>query len=215
MQYPKRPELNISDENRIKYGLDSFKGLRLSLREKLLKETFKPNLICVEIGVLRGEFSEIILSHKPKKLILVDRWECSNISGDEYYAWDLGKCPQSIFDDYEQIVRNKFKDEETVEIIKKSSEEAVKDFEDETFDWIYLDAAHYYSAVLTDLKNWMLKLKRRGYLCGDDFQMNHPHGHGVIEAVHTFLGLDTFVEEYEDDLYKFKAIGQQFYIKKK
>jgi len=186
-------------------------------REILLKETFKPGFKCVEVGVFMGDFSEIILTYKPKKLFLIDSWASSATSGDTIYAAELGKCHQTDFDKWETDVRERFKDDKRVEIIKNYSVDAAKQFKDKSLDWIYIDAAHHYEAVLKDLNAWIPKVKMGGYLCGDDFLINGIHRYGVIEAVHEFLNLNKFktkaiINHKEYGKLKYKCIGFQFYI---
>jgi len=188
-------------------------------RQKLLDETLKPLSVCVEVGVFRGEFSELILTYNPLKLTLVDSWLCSENSGDTLFAAEMGKCSQEFFDKWESETREKFKNDKRVEIVKKFSGDAAKGFEDQSLDWVYIDAAHHYNAVLNDLNSWMPKVKTGGYLCGDDFVVKKDHYFGVIEAVHEFLGLDKITtsanikHERFGDLH-YEVMGAQFYIHK-
>ena len=124
-------------------------------------------------------------------------------------------------DEDEKIVREKFKNDKRVQIIKAYSRDAVKKFKNESLDWVYIDTTHYYKAVLADLNNWMPKIKKGGYLCGDDFMIKDQHAFGVIEAVHAFLNLDELTLNSDNITHKkygelkYKVIGQQYYIHKK
>ena len=42
-------------------------------------------------------------------------------------------------------------------------------FDDNFFDYIYIDAEHSYKAVKKDLLLWYPKLKKNGYIFGDDY----------------------------------------------
>lgn len=71
----------------------------------------------------------------------------------------------------------------------KSSIEASKDFEDNYFDFIYIDAWHSYESVKEDLNHWWPKLKVGGLMCGDDYMDFDCPGEcrfGIIQAVEEF-----------------------------
>jgi hypothetical protein len=51
-----------------------------------------------------------------------------------------------------------------------TSDDAVKDFDDESLDFIFIDGLHTYDQVKADLKNYYPKLKKNGLFCGHDFE---------------------------------------------
>lgn len=53
---------------------------------------------------------------------------------------------------------------------KKTSDDAVNDFEDESMDFIFIDGLHTYEQVLKDCRNYYPKLKKGGLFCGHDFR---------------------------------------------
>jgi hypothetical protein len=58
-------------------------------------------------------------------------------------------------------------------IIKDISENAYKQFDNKSLDFIYLDASHLFSGFSIDLVNWYEKLKYGGILAGHDFIRKH------------------------------------------
>lgn len=52
--------------------------------------------------------------------------------------------------------------------------------EDESLDFVFIDAGHSYSAVRADIDAWWPKVKRGGWFGGHDYHELHP---GVIKAV--------------------------------
>jgi len=59
--------------------------------------------------------------------------------------------------------------EERVKLYRKTSDEAVQDFEDGFFDFIFIDGLHTYDQVKKDCENYYPKLKNGGLFSGHDF----------------------------------------------
>jgi hypothetical protein len=142
-----------------------------------------PNGNVCEIGVAKGDFAELIIKHNnPKKLFLVDVWDNIEMSYSDSNMVD--KNSQNKRYDY---VLNKFNDYSSVNLIRKSSLEAHKEFNKNFFDWIYIDADHSYNGCLNDLNNFDEKVKTDGYICGHDFNNIIKNGYGVNQAVNDFI----------------------------
>jgi predicted O-methyltransferase YrrM len=137
----------------------------------------KKDIKIAEIGVWTGKVSLLLGSMvKPfqGKVYSIDwfkgqkEWEIVKFPNSEFrdwYNWAAGY-------DIEEIFRENMKChdlEDTVELIKMSSVEASKKFEDEYFDCIFLDASHDYESVKEDLEAWYPKLKVGGIIAGHDF----------------------------------------------
>ena len=54
-------------------------------------------------------------------------------------------------------------------LLRETSLHAVGKFPDEYFDFVYVDGDHSYSAVKADLNAWWKKVKKGGYIIGDDY----------------------------------------------
>ena len=136
------------------------------------------NSIIAEIGVWRGEFSNKLLEYcMPKKLILVDPWLFDEkIRGCAPQIEGKEPLSQKYFDDAYSETRKKFQNSFNVEIIKNNSVESSKKFNNEYFDYIYIDAEHTYNAVKKDLGCWYPKLKKNGYIFGDDYHWREKDG---------------------------------------
>jgi predicted O-methyltransferase YrrM len=85
-------------------------------------------------------------------------------------------------DFYEACLRNLFEAGAIprVTLIALPSRRAAQLFKDEALDCVFLDANHGYEAVASDIVLWKSKVKRGGFLAGDDYV--EPWG-GVIKAV--------------------------------
>lgn len=72
-----------------------------------------------------------------------------------------------------------------ITIIKNNSISECKNYDDEYFDIVYIDASHEYEFVIEDIKNWLPKVKKGGVICGDDYVTGWP---GVVQAVNEVFG---------------------------
>jgi hypothetical protein len=148
-------------------------------RMKLLE--FLPQGNVCEIGVLKGDFSMNILEiTKPKKLFLVDSWKHYS-SG---YV-DSNNVSQKENDYRYEYTKKRFESFENVKIIRAESIYASLNFDNNFFDWIYIDANHSYKSVLNDLNLFDLKVK--SFIVGHDWLVGKKDGFGVNEAVIDFI----------------------------
>ena len=131
----------------------------------------KENSVIVEVGVWQGNFSKIIYDFcKPKELVLVDMWKYDNrVRGCAPQVDGQEPISQNFFDEAYIKTKNRFANHQNVKILKKSSKEASKFYNNNYFDYIYIDAEHSYQAVYEDLTSWFPKLKKNGYIFGDDY----------------------------------------------
>ncbi|MBU3591454.1 class I SAM-dependent methyltransferase [Polynucleobacter sp. 78F-HAINBA] len=67
-------------------------------------------------------------------------------------------------------------------MIREKSWLAADQFQDESFDLVYIDGDHTYEGVVKDLAAWYPKVKKGGIICGDD--IGWP---GVKKAVDEFF----------------------------
>ncbi len=151
-------------------------------REEYVRKLIKPGDIGAEIGVCYGIFSnKVLLPAQPSKLYLIDPWEYGLRTRVENNPTPE---KQKIRDeDYENVCKL-FAPYKNVEIIRLKSEDAVSMFEDNYFDYVYVDGAHTYAAVTLDLNNYFYKVKVGGYIIGDDYSRDWSE---VIRAVDDFL----------------------------
>jgi predicted O-methyltransferase YrrM len=136
--------------------------------------------IAAEIGVKLGHFSAKILQiAEPVRLYLIDPW-LPDPSG--------ARIPPP--DQRYRKVKERFAAElETgrVVVIRERSETAAAKFEDELFDWIYIDGNHHYEFVKRDLEMYYPKVKRGGFIICDDYHYPGTWNDGVTLAVDEFM----------------------------
>ena len=65
-----------------------------------------------------------------------------------------------------------------------TSLEAVELFEDGELDLVFIDADHSYEGCIADIRAWMPKIKKGGYISGHDYENNEgDFKFGVTRAV--------------------------------
>lgn len=159
-------------------------------RESLLRR-MPAGGVCAEIGVWKGDFSDRILDvTEPRSLHLVDPWkhESDEIYKDACYGGKKATTQEQMDAIHGRVVK-RFEprvEAGTVVIHRSPSADAVAAFEDGYFDWIYIDGNHLYEFVKLDLELWYPKVKRGGYMAGDDYVEGRWWKGGVKKAVDEF-----------------------------
>jgi SAM-dependent methyltransferase len=162
--------------------------------------------VCAEIGVWKGEFSELIRSMTlPRKLHLIDPWKFQGEFPERMYGGSVAK-EQSDMDRIYENVRNRFNNYQNIILHRGKSEKVLQDFENAYFDWVYIDGNHYYEYVLNDLQICLSKVKPGGIIAGDDYTWGEKDGFPVKRAVQDFIKRNNLKGNLE-------LIGSQFIIK--
>jgi len=147
-----------------------------------LVRTFPKHSVGVEIGVFRGNFSQVLLQETaPRAMYLVDPWRHQP---DAVYRDACNRTNRAFRAIYRKV-RRRFARYANVHIIKAKSLQAVRMFDDASFDWIYIDGNHAYEAVRDDLTAWWPKVKPGGTFAGHDYVDRKPQ-FGVKPAVDEF-----------------------------
>ncbi|MFC1841576.1 class I SAM-dependent methyltransferase [Candidatus Dependentiae bacterium] len=142
------------------------------------------NGIVAEIGVWDGQFAEKILKYcNPEKLYLIDCWQ--NQSETVYPDGLNIHFNNKYLEKLHQSVVRKFAHDPRVTVIKAFSPQATDLFENDFFDWVYIDGNHKYEAVSKDLPAWYEKVKTGGVISGHDYVIMSYFG--VVPAVNEFL----------------------------
>lgn len=136
----------------------------------------------VEVGSWRGRSAafmavEIAQSGKRIRFDCVDHW--------------LGSIGAKMRDDpdvvsgelYNIFLRNIQPVRDRINVVRMLSAEAPKLYDDNSLDFVFIDAGHEYPDVSADLDAWWPKVKAGGVFAGDDY-----YGKGVKRAVDERFG---------------------------
>lgn len=184
-------------ERRINKLYENEKTINRQIRGPLIDKYIPKNGVGAELGVLHGNFSGVLLEFaNPTKLHLIDPWYFL----DSHWSWSGGN--QSTIDAVIKILTERKKEIEEKRVLLHIEDDLVvlKKFEDNYFDWVYIDSSHAYQHTVDELEVLKNKVKSSGIICGDDWRPdpNHRH-HGVYKAVHEFIEKENYELLYADE----------------
>ena len=172
----------------------------------LLLEKMPKGSVCAEIGVWKGDFSDLILDMaSPKTLHLIDPWEFQSEFSERMYGGSVARSQRDMDLIYEGV-RNRFGECRNIIFNRGKSEKVLYEFPDDYFDWVYIDGNHYYDYVMKDLEACFLKVKPGGIIAGDDYTWGEQDDYPVRRAVRDFIA----AKSLKNNL---KVLDSQFYIK--
>lgn len=132
---------------------------RFTLLEWLRELDFK---VGVEVGVARADYSRSICEANPQmQLYGVDPW----IVHKEYTDYTI----QVVLDRNLEVAQSVADSLPNFTIIKKYSRDAVKDFDDNSIDFVYIDGDHSFNEAANDIVWWTEKVKPGGIISGHDY----------------------------------------------
>jgi hypothetical protein len=192
---------------------------------KLLKP-LKMTGLFVEVGTWQGDFASTILGFLDcRMLYCIDPYThfADDIYKDSMNLQLKGAHGTNLYESTKQRLEKKAPGR--IEMIRKTSLEAVNNFEDETLDFVYIDANHAYEYVLKDILAWYPKVKQGGILAGDniwstDMNQYNKEKNMIIQFKNAqrstaYFGVYPAVKAAEEQLgIEFHIIKTQFYCLK-
>jgi len=136
--------------------------------------------IGAEIGVERGVFSQVIMtSGNVHKLYAVDCWQA--------YRGYRDHVGQQKLDSFYESTKKRM-EPYNCWLVRKFSLDAAKDFEDESLDFVYIDANHDYENAYKDIEAWSKKVTKGGIVAGHDYirRKNQDKFFSIVQAVNDF-----------------------------
>lgn len=127
----------------------------------------------MEVGAWQGRSAafmavEIVNSGKQIQFDIVDHW----LGSEEHHN------PGNTFHEprlqdsdwlYEQFLRNLNPVIGSINPIRLESQIAAEQYEDNSLDFVFIDAAHDFDSVREDVGGWKSKVRSGGLLAGDDY----------------------------------------------
>lgn len=161
--------MNIEKYKQIE-GWGQFRGI---FKEQINKISTTGHF--VEIGTYHGKSAAL--------MGMLIRNSGKDITFDTIDMFEPGGDPTTdIQQDTEQIARANLSTlQDYVNIIKNDSISASEQYDDNSLDYVFIDACHKYSHVKADLNAWYPKVKPNGFIAGHD--IDRP---GVEAAVTEF-----------------------------
>lgn len=187
---------------KIQDGINTLKGRpanipdcsRNDLPQFFLDQGYK---VGVEVGVYKGEYLEV-LAKSGLKLYGVDPWR-------EYGDFTHSRGQKRLDEQFEHTERLVAK-YPNCSLIRKTSMEAVEDFEDNSIDFVYIDANHGLRYIVEDLWEWSKKVRSGGVISGHDYALTKDAKDRY--SYHVKYGVDAFVQAR--GIENFWVLGSRF-----
>jgi hypothetical protein len=144
----------------------------------------------VEIGVFEGAFTEI-LGKAGLKVYGVDPWLVYEDYGHPSY--------KDVAEKRYQKSLKRLAPYSNVTILREMSQDALKRFENESIDFVYIDGNHQFKYIAEDLYDWWKKVKKGGIICGHDyayFKSRSPCGGCQVREV-----VDAYAKSFNIDFW--------------
>ena len=150
-------DLDLKQKLPIRLSIDKYKLFPTLLKELGYK-------VGAEIGVNRGKFSKWLCHRiRPLKLFLIDPY----LTYRDIVIYDDQELQDAIYEEAQKRLARY-----NCEFVKKSSMDALRDFNDNSLDFVYIDANHGFEFVINDIIEWSKKVRPGGIISGHDYS-NH------------------------------------------
>lgn len=138
-----------------------------------------------EVGVERGLYSEVLCKANPTlKLFAIDAWTAYGEYRDHVTQEKL----DSIYDEAKKRLQPYH-----CRLVKGFSTNVVRDFSDNSLDFVYIDGNHEFKHVVEDIAVWSKKVRPGGIVAGHDYikrkttHKKQEYLMHVIPAVHGYI----------------------------
>ncbi len=121
--------------------------------------------IFVELGVWKGR-SIMYMAERAKELnknVIIHGVDVFEVGDQQQHCAKFGT------DFYGEVINNIEPMKDIITLHKMSSHDAYKLFEDESIDFLFIDAHHTYEDVKKELELWYPKVKTGGIISGHDY----------------------------------------------
>ena len=179
-------------------GIKSLKGTPARIPENSrddLVELFNElgYKVGAEVGVYKGHFTKLFCAGG-LKMYAIDPW--MTFGGQQRGQEDMDR--QEFLYRHTNDVLRKWMGVGLCEIIRKTSAEAVKDFQPGELDFVYIDGDHSFSHIAHDIHEWSKVVRKGGIVSGHDYYNTRVnarticHVGVVVDAYTRLCGIDNW-----------------------
>lgn len=165
VEYPQPRVVELADMNRVKFA---YLLAELGLNKG------------AEIGVECGLYSEVLCKANPNiQLYSIDAWTA--------YKGYRDHVSQEKLDGFMEITKKRLAPY-NAKVIKGFSMDIVKQFKDESLDFVYIDGNHEFQQTVNDIAEWQKKVRPGGIVAGHDYILRKNNGYlmHVPHAIHGY-----------------------------
>ena len=156
---------------------------------ELASYRFKDNATFIEIGNWKGQ--SLMFLKEITDINCIDCW-IYGIDG-QFYDNVAEELRHNILES------NLYLTNRNIELLKGDSSDSAKGFEDNSVDFVFIDAGHQYHEVKKDIEAWLPKVKSKGWVCFHD--INSSIDPGVDQAIEELLGLNKLIIGVDTDYF--------------
>lgn len=153
-------------------------------------ELLPRGMVAAEVGVAYGDFSDFIIrTMQPSHFYAIDYFNKDNPQISFWGRNDLRDAGMT----HEDWYRKRFADlihADKMTVCSGFSWDCLERFEDDFFDYLYIDAGHDYESVKKDIEVAVRKVKHNGYIQFNDYtlwDMFCGEYYGVVPAVNEMV----------------------------
>lgn len=129
-----------------------------------------------EVGVAEGHHAQVLCKENPGvKLHCIDPWAM-------YPGYTYERDTKKVYREAKKRLKSY-----GVSFYKKLSMDAVKNFKDNSLDFVYIDAAHDFKNVVMDITEWSKKVRVGGIVFGHDYLRTRHSGMHVKDVVPSWM----------------------------
>lgn len=150
-----------------------------------LRNSIPTNSKMIEIGSYMGESTMLFCStHLFQEVNVIEPHK-----GHEHFNHIAGITWDDVIQEFNHNT-NKFSD--IIKLHKGYSYEFSDNFNDNEYDFIYIDGSHFKEDVERDLRLYLPKLRKGGFISGHDYHEVWP---GLVDAVNNIVGTPDVIFE--------------------
>ena len=154
---------------------------------------YSDNSVFVEVGVYKGRSLYYLLD------IIRKQRRNIKVFGVDHYKEQSDSC-------YDKTINNLSEFHNQYKLINTNSVSAAKTFQDNSIDFVFIDAGHTYEVVKADILAWLPKIKLGGMMAGHDYNGSKRDGGypGVRKAVDEIFKRKVIKDYIDEDCWMVK-----------